>query len=97
MYVESSCHGYSGDASLGIESHLGSCITVEYFSRNISGFILDNAADNCSSLGHTSSSITGLPSVEIPKGSVTKSTFKLPAIAYATTNGGLDRYEALTF
>ena len=67
----------------------GSCITVEYLSRNISGVIFAIAALNCSSDGHTSDNITASPILSNPIGSVVKSTFRLPAIAYATTKGGL--------
>ena len=96
MYVESSCQGYSGLASDGIPSHRGSFIASEYLCLNISGVITASTSLTSSSDGQISLNMTGEPSLEKPRGSLSKSISRLPAIAYATTNGGLAKYEALT-
>ena len=38
--------------------------------------------------GQTSRKKTGLPSLPVPRGSLYRSSFMLPAMAYATTSGG---------
>src|SRR5260370_4011202 len=46
--------------------------------------------------GHSSESITGLPSRDLPTGSFVKSMLTVPASAYATTSGGEPRELAFT-
>jgi len=46
------------------------------------------AASISESTGQMSLSITGSPNLSKPSGSVSRSRFMLPAIAYATTKGG---------